>query len=151
MVFVPPDYAHIPGANDRHEEGFLDHITEKALVPTASSSAKSNAAWGYGLELMGAGFYWEAHEVLEQVWLNALSNSREKALVQGIIHVANAALKIKMQRKPAALRLANLARDSFQRAWGGTRKDQIMGLSYEDMVAATHECCLETFKWRHAS
>lgn len=87
-----------------------------ALPVTETETASANQAWLYGLELLSGGYFWECHEVLETVWLNAPPNSRERAAVQGVIQLANAALKLKMARVTAAQRLAAMAKANFAEA-----------------------------------
>ena len=112
-----PVHAHLPGENARHPEGFLDHVIDLAPDTTLSQDASSNIPFQYGLRLLEEGFYWEAHEVLEAVWMNAVPNSKERHLLQGIIHIANASLKLKLKRLNAAQRLKALADDCIARAY----------------------------------
>ena len=119
-----PNHRHLPGLNARHAEDAFDQIRRRALVPTTSETAQANPAWLYGLRLLEAGFWWEAHEVLEPVWMNAVPNSAERHLVQGVIQLANAALKHQIERPKAALRLCD-ASEELLRAAG---PDDVMGL-----------------------
>ena len=97
-----PDHKHIPGVNARHPEDAFDWIREQAAAEAG------NAAWVYGLRLQREGFYWEAHEVLETVWMTAPPNSAEKAMARAVIQLANAALKLDMGKLKAAARLAGI-------------------------------------------
>jgi uncharacterized protein len=72
-----------------------------------------------GLALYRAGFFWEAHEAWEPLWLAAAPNSRERAFLQGLIQLANGWLKLRMGRAPAAGRIAALAREHLGRAGQG--------------------------------
>jgi hypothetical protein len=72
-----------------------------------------------GLALYRAGFFWEAHEAWEPLWLAALPNSRERALLQGLIQLANGWLKQRLGRARAALRIAALAEAHLARAGQG--------------------------------
>ncbi len=72
-----------------------------------------------GLALYRAGFFWEAHEAWEPLWLDAAPNSRERALLQGLIQLANGWLKLRMGRAPAARRIAALAGEHLGRAGQG--------------------------------
>jgi predicted metal-dependent hydrolase len=72
-----------------------------------------------GLALYRAGFFWEAHEAWEPLWLDAAPNSRERALLQGLIQLANGRLKLRMGRAGAAARIAGLAREHLGRAGEG--------------------------------
>lgn len=102
MSLPLPDHKHIPGQNARHPEDAFDWIRDQAAAEAG------NAAWLYGLRLLREGFYWEAHEVLEPVWMAAAPNSAEKAMAQAVIQLANAALKLDMGKPKAAVRLAEM-------------------------------------------
>lgn len=122
----------------------LESVVENAPAVTVSSDADNNIAWRYGLRLINEGFYWEAHEVLEAVWMHALPNSRERFLVQGIIHCANAALKIRMDREPAAYRLSLLAAECIERAFQNTDQE-LMGLPRSEAESLPGRCTVLPF------
>ena len=130
-----PSHAYVPGINQRHEEEFLDHIKAAAPTETLDSTSADNQAWLYGLRLIQQDYFWEAHEILETVWMRALPNSRERHLVQGVIHLANAALKQKMGRPEAAERLFNLAEDCILEASFGLAGTRLMGLDPTELQA----------------
>ena len=115
-----PPYRHVPGRNERPDETFFDGVR-----------ASGEAAWLYGIRLFNAGYYWETHEVLEPVWLDARPNSRERHLVQAIIHLANGLLKETMGRPNARRRLAVLARERFAEAFSDGRHC-LMGIRAAD-------------------
>jgi hypothetical protein len=69
---------------------------------------QDNAAYVYGHRLLEAGFYWEAHEVWEAVWMNCRPNSTEKVLLKALIQQANARLKRSMGKENAARRLESM-------------------------------------------
>ncbi len=102
MSLPLPDHKHVPGHNARHPEDAFDWIRDQAAAEAG------NATWLYGLCLLHEGFYWEAHEVLEPVWMAAAPNSAEKAMAQAVIQLANAALKLDMGKPKAAIRLAGM-------------------------------------------
>ena len=132
-----PGYKHLPGSNPRPDCSFLETVAKQAISPTEDRTANSNIAWLYGIRLYNAGYYWESHEILEAVWLNALPNSRERFLLQAVIHLANARLKMKMSRHAAVLRLQKLAMECMVRAIPipeplmGVRFDQLRQLIIE--------------------
>lgn len=87
-----------------------DHDTlaqAKALVPMryAGFVPADDRALRYGLALNDAGFFWEAHEILEAVWKVAPQRGRDRILLRACIQVANANLKLSLQRPHAAHRL----------------------------------------------
>jgi uncharacterized protein len=113
-----PGHAYLPGRTARHPEGAFDAIRGAAPPVTRSEEASANETWRHGLRLFAGGWYWECHEVLEPVWMNAGPNSRERALVQAVIQLANAALKVRMGQRRAAARLCARARELADAAAG---------------------------------
>jgi predicted metal-dependent hydrolase len=75
-------------------------------------------AWRAGIAWLHRGFFWEAHEALEPVWAALPQNSAERATVQALIQLANAALKQKMGRQGAAMRICALAEQTLP-GWNG--------------------------------
>ena len=130
-----PGHAYVPGQNQRHAEDFLDHIKAAAPAQTLGSNSAENQAWLFGLRLLRHGYFWEAHEILETVWMRAAPNSRERHLVQGVIHLANAILKIKMERPEAAERLFGLAEECLLEAFNGLAEPSLMGLELANLQA----------------
>lgn len=76
------------------------------MTPAALAASE---AWRTGWRYLETGFYWEAHELFEPVWRALPPNSRARAFVQGAIQIANAALKQRMGRLSAVLRLCDMA------------------------------------------
>ncbi len=106
-----PPHAYVPGATPRHAEDLFDPL--KGI----SEPLQDSLAWQAGLRFLRDGFYWEAHEVWEAVWMAAAPNSAEKSLVQGLIQIANACLKHRMGKPRAAARLGMLAEGHFEAAY----------------------------------
>ena len=117
-----PPYSYVPGHELPHPvndpAGHLYGVqheppipaAELALLPTEpeprrralAATLAINSRWLYALDLFNAGFYWEAHEVWESFW-NALGRKTPEALsIQGLIHLAAAAVKIR-EGKPAGV------------------------------------------------
>jgi hypothetical protein len=82
--------------------GRLSLPSRSRRLRRGSDHWQDNAAYLYGHRLLEAGFYWEAHEVWEAVWMNCRPNSTEKVLLQALIQQANARLKRKMGKVNAA-------------------------------------------------
>ncbi len=116
-----PPHAYIPGQTPRHPEDLFDSI--KATAGGISvADIPGCLAWRSGLQFLEDGFFWEAHEVLEAVWMSCPPNSPEKLMVQAVIQFANARLKAVMGRAAAAERLRRiserLAKEAVLRAGG---------------------------------
>lgn len=103
MAILFPSHAYVPGRTPRHPETAFDGLKQ------VGTPLRDSPAWQAGLAFFDAGYFWEAHEVWEVVWMAAPANSPEKALVQGMIQLANAGLKRRMGRPRAAGRLDVIA------------------------------------------
>ena len=125
--FTAPAYRHWPGHNARPQCGPAIEAARRAgAAGDADGDAVANA-WAYGLWLIARGYHWEAHEVLEPVWLAQAPNSRARHLVQGFIQLANACLKADMGQGKAAGRLIAMACDCFADAATHSNRT-VMGL-----------------------
>ncbi|MDO5528554.1 MAG: DUF309 domain-containing protein [Paracoccus sp. (in: a-proteobacteria)] len=100
---MTPPHAYRPGQTPRHPEGAFD-----ALRATAEDGLSSKA-YHLGLDWLEQGYFWEAHELLEPVWMAAPPNSAERLMLRGLIQLANARLKAAMGRKAASDRLMLIA------------------------------------------
>lgn len=119
MDIILPPHAYIPGKTPRHEEQTFDEI--KSTTPNVfdPSLIVQSRAFAAGVLFLEKGFYWEAHEVLEPLWILCPANAPEKAFLQGIIQIANAKLKLLMERPKAAQKIYALAMECFESAERG--------------------------------
>ncbi|HXK53240.1 MAG TPA: DUF309 domain-containing protein [Hyphomicrobiales bacterium] len=74
------------------------------------------AAFRFGADLYNCGCWWEAHEAWEGAWLGLERGGARRALVQALIQVANAHLKLQLGRGKAVLRLRGKYSALFVRA-----------------------------------
>lgn len=128
-----PDSAHVPGQTERPVASPAFDAAAAAPAYTVNRMWTENATYLYGLHLYRTGFFWEAHEVWEPVWMRSAGNSRERLLVQGLIQLANACLKIRMGRLEAAMRLLNIASEKVRDAALGSAS--IMGIALTPLAA----------------
>jgi hypothetical protein len=101
-----PRWAYVPGETADAE---ADHDTlwqAKALVPPRFRDyvPARHPALRYAIALNDAGYFWESHEVLQAVWAAAPQGGRERILLRACIQIANANLKLRMQKPLAAAR-----------------------------------------------
>lgn len=105
MSDIPdPPFACIPGQTERHPESWFDEL-----------KADPDVALRAGLEYFERGYFWECHEVLEAVWMETPDPSPERDIVQAIIQLANARLKLRMGRPKAAARLCGMVQTLLDR------------------------------------
>lgn len=128
-----PPYSYVPGhefphpVNDPdghlyarkaqpHEPVSPDVLSGLPTDPIARREALAatlaeNPEWLYALDLFNGGFYWEAHEAWESFW-HALGRSTPEAqFVQGLIHLAAAAVKIREGNPSGVARHTKRARE----------------------------------------
>lgn len=108
MIPTPP-YAYVPGQTPRHDAALFAPLTV-----SMKGDLTLTLAWRAGLHYLENGFFWEAHEALEPVWMATAPNSAERHLVQGLIQFANASLKAVMQRPRAVRRLCDIAEEHLR-------------------------------------
>jgi hypothetical protein len=127
-----PRWAYVPG---KTAEADADHDTlwqAKALVPSRFCDyvPARHPALRYGLSLNDHGYYWEAQEIMEAVWAAAPQGGRERILLRACIQIANANLRLRMQKPHAAARLLGEALSELQML--GIRKAAAAGHGFAD-------------------
>jgi uncharacterized protein len=108
-LYAARDHAHEPpiAAAVLADLPTVLHSRRRALAATLAD----NSRWLHALDLYNAGFYWEAHEVWESFW-NALGRTTSEAqFVQGLIHLAAAAVKIREGKPTGVARHSQRARE----------------------------------------
>ncbi|WP_300033550.1 DUF309 domain-containing protein [uncultured Roseobacter sp.] len=139
---VPP-HRYIPGKTPRHPEGWFDPIKKSVHAGTPAVELHETEAFVAGRAYFNAGYFWECHEVLEAVWLQAPDSSAERDIVQAIIQLANARLKILMGRPRAALRLCSMVETQLGRY---PENAVILGLPVARLVEGVHQTRTETIE-----
>jgi hypothetical protein len=134
--FELPSTPYLPGSGTEPDRSALEPL--KALCPARVTDENwtGNIAYLAGLELYQAGYFWEAHEVLEPFWMSCAPNSRERHLVAGLIQLANTCLKLRMCRPRAASRLSEMVIDHLAEASSGGGPI-LMGLDCKGLLEET--------------
>ena len=126
-----PPHAYIPGQTPRHPEGAFENLRATARPGMTEDALAASPAMQAGLHFLHAGFEWEAHEVLEPVWIACPPNSPARHMAQALIQLANARLKDRMTQPRAAARLRKIAARHLAEARlgrRGARAGMILGL-----------------------
>jgi predicted metal-dependent hydrolase len=110
-----PQWAYVPG---EMAEDDADHDTlwkAKSLVPSRFRDyvPARHPALRYGIALNDRGYFWESQEVLEAVWAAAPQGGRERILLRACILIANANLRLRIQKPHAAARLLGEAQQEL--------------------------------------
>ena len=127
-----PSHAYVPGRTARHPEGMFDAL-KAGLADVAPADLCGTQAWICGVTFLREGYYWEAHEVLEAVWLACPPNAPERLMVQAVIQYANALLKRRMDQPRAMARLFALSDDLSCEAVGRAG-GHVLGISSAECI-----------------
>src|ERR1700692_2909020 len=127
-----PQWAYVPGETAEAE---ADHDTlwqAMALVPSRFQDfvPARHPALRYGIALNDAGYFWESQEILEAVWAAAPQGGRERILLRACIQIANANLRLRMQKPHAAARFFGEALAGLDEL--GARKATVAGDGFAD-------------------
>ena len=87
--FVPGKAAHPTRDPDGHS--YLKH--PEPLAAFEAGQWQSCEEYLYGIDLFNHGYWWEAHEALEAVWIAAGIETETGLFIQGLIQIAVAHLK----------------------------------------------------------
>ncbi len=134
-IALPP-HAYVPGRTDRHPEDLFDAIKATVSDDVPVSQLDRTQAWIAGMLYFDAGYFWECHEVLEAVWMRTPDPSPERAMTQAIIQLANARLKLQMERPRASLRLCDMVTGHLGQC--GTAQT-ILGKRVQDLAQQVKE------------
>ena len=101
-----PRWAYVPGETEEANADYETLAQVKLLVPSAFRGyvPARHPALRYSIALNDRGYFWEAQEILETVWAAAPQGGRERFLLRACIHIANANLRLRMQKQNAAAR-----------------------------------------------
>lgn len=123
MIILPPQ-PYLPGRTDRPG-------------PEWFAPQRGPGAFAAGFEAFERGYFWEAHELWEPVWMAQPPASAERALLRGLIQLANAGLKRRMGRDAAAVRILALADAALSEALA---RGPVLGVTHEKAIALRDIC-----------
>lgn len=90
-----PPYRYLPGKNTHPNDGHLPEM--------------GNRAFHYGVDLYHAGFFFEAHEAWESIWLTLPKTDLRRTLLMGLIQNSCALLKLAIGQVGPARQLSRRA------------------------------------------
>ncbi len=90
-----PPYRYLPGKNLHPDEGHLPQMGNQAFL--------------YGVDLYHAGFFFEAHEAWESIWLTLNKLDLRRTMLMGLIQNSAAMLKLALGQSDPARQLSRRA------------------------------------------
>ncbi len=116
-----PPYAYVPGKTPHPTRDPKGHSRGHPPEPLESfdpASWRECEPYLYGVDLFNHGYWWEAHEALEGVWVAAGRHTHTGLFLQGLIQISVAHLKRHQGFADVAARMA--ARGSEKLGPGGS-------------------------------
>lgn len=139
-TFVFPPAPYLPGRTARPDDAFFEPLKAGLDAEMDIAALTASAAFRGGRDAFDQGYYWEAHELWEAVWMCLPPASAEKHLLRGLIQFANTGLKRRMGKDRAAERIILLAREALREAYLH-RQGDLMGLSTDDIESMEAKVC----------
>ena len=130
-----PPYRHVPGMTPHPTRDPEGHSFGAGTVPLPDLNVddwRTCETYLFGIDLFNAGYWWEAHEVLEGLWHAAGIGTPAAHVLQAVIQCAAAHLKTATSRPAGARRLFEHAHRHV--LW---RRDRQLGLDLVGMLADT--------------
>ena len=127
-----PRWAYVPGETAEAEADHDTLAAARKLVPARFRGyvPARHPALRYAFALNAAGYFWESQEILEAVWAAAPQGGRERILLRACIQIANANLRLRMQKPHAAARFFGEALAGLDEL--GARKATAAGDGFAD-------------------
>jgi predicted metal-dependent hydrolase len=132
-----PPYSYVPGGRWPHPiSSPLGHLHGR--VPERPPAIEGDAwpdskAYLRGVQLFNAGYYWEAHEAWEALWHAHGRRGAVATVLQGLIKLAAAGVKIREGRATGARTHARRAAEHFAEAASTGGPDQL-GLDLREWI-----------------
>jgi hypothetical protein len=135
--FPLPPYAYVPGSRwphpTRSPEGHLFGTEHPTVHPIDQDRWESSSEYKRGIDLFNAGYYWEAHEAWEGLWHAQGRRVPTAEVLQGLIKLAAAGLKVREGRPGGVRTHACRAAVLFARAREKAGQYQL-GLDLEEWI-----------------
>jgi hypothetical protein len=135
-----PPYRYTPGENPHpvvDPNGHSYEAAEEAIDFDPQAWQKSEQ-FLYGIDLINAEYYWEAHEVFEGIWHSLGRQSADARMMQACILAAVAALHQRRKRLRTAAKVARTGMKKIQDLEG-----EMYGVSLQDLKTCFERCIQE--------
>lgn len=129
-----PDYTYVPGrqhphpTSDERGHSYGVDIKVEAFDPLRWDQC---TAYLFGIDLFNFGYYWEAHEQWEAVWIEAGRRGNMADFLKGLIKLAAAGVKAREGREAGVCRHARRAEQLFNLVKGSHAR--LLGLDIDPL------------------
>jgi hypothetical protein len=133
-----PPYRYVPGIHPHPVRDPRGH--SYASSPQSTEAETWDPAewrtlpdWLWGVDLFNAFYFWEAHEAWERLWIAQPRQSAPALVLQGLIQLAAALLKIRSGALASAERLSQAGLEKLTRA--ATIRRALLGLNLDRTIS----------------
>jgi uncharacterized protein len=115
-----PPYAFVPGRHPHPVTDSRGHQFGQSPgppLPLNPEFPRASRAFLYAIDLFNAGFYWEAHETWEGLWIAAGRGGQIADFLKGLIKLAAAGVKAREGQPVGVQRHAKRAAELFRSVW----------------------------------
>ncbi len=153
-----PPYAFVPGRTPhprRDPRGHAYGRTDPAPRPLDPDRWADSPAYLHGLDLFNRGFYWEAHEAWESLWIASGRTGAVAEFLRGLIRLAAAGVKTaagspggrRRHLEGAAARLDRSRELSGRTDFAGLRLDRLAARALAEAAASGGAGGSRAFSW----
>lgn len=142
--YVPKRFPHPISHPDGHSYSESGHSADAPVTDATLSEPPSLIAWPppddflFGIDLFNHAFYWEAHEIWEQLWIACGRTGRDADFLKALIKLAAAGVKLREGNAVGITRHANRAHQLLQLVQSQLPADQtdLAGLNLASLIKA---------------
>ena len=123
-----PPYSYVPGHAPHpvsDPAGHMHGSEHEPAEPLQPEAWDESAEYLYAIDLFNHGYYWEAHEAWESLWLSAGRTGRVGSFLKGLIKLAAAGVKAREGNPTGVSRHAKRAKELLS----GERSAKFCGLN----------------------
>jgi hypothetical protein len=131
-----PPYAYVPGCAPHPVTDPAGHSYGRSIVcQTAPDPCDWRQCTEYlsGIDLFNHGYYWEAHEVWEAVWVAGGRRGPTADFLKGLIKLAAAGVKCREGSQAGVRRHARRAAELFRTVQAAVQHKTCFGLQFDDL------------------
>ena len=132
-----PPYSYVPGRFPHPISDPAGHQVGKSPprpTPIEPHDWASSRAYLFGCDLFNHGYYWEAHETWESVWLACGRSGVTADFLKGLIKLAAAGVKAREGRPAGVIRHGARAAELFRLTQQQVGSDCYLGLEFMPLL-----------------
>ncbi|MBI4585327.1 MAG: DUF309 domain-containing protein [Planctomycetes bacterium] len=118
----------------RHPQGHGYRQPEAPARPLDPARWRESADYLFGIDLFNHGYYWEAHELWEGLWVAAGKRGAVSELLKGLIKLAAAGVKVRQGMGEGVRKHAGRAEGHFSRARRLVQSCRFAGFELEELM-----------------